>query len=107
LTKISHNLESLDKKIDSLSRDESAAAITVSRDDMIIYGTRFKQLLGQEFGYNEIYDHNLEYFVERYPLRYRLVKEALELECTKGIPFNAAYERLKSSWKQARHLSGR
>jgi hypothetical protein len=52
----------LDRKIENISnrRDTPAAAlITVSRDDMVVYGSRFKQLLGQEFGQNEIYDHNL------------------------------------------------
>ena len=62
---------------------------------MSVYGSRFKQLLGQEFGQNEIHDHNLEYFVERYRLRYRLFIEALKLElCPEGISFNDAFERL-------------
>jgi uncharacterized protein (DUF2344 family) len=64
LASISHRLELLDRKIENiLNRGDTPAAalITVSRDDMVIYGPRFKQLLGQEFGQNEIYDHNLEY----------------------------------------------
>jgi len=63
---------------------------------MIIYSARFKQLLGQEFGRNEIYDHNLEYFIERYPYRYRMFEDKLELDCPKGIHFNFLYLRLKS-----------
>jgi hypothetical protein len=60
---------------------------------MVVFGSRFKQLLGQEFGQNEIYNHNLEYFVERYPLRYRLFKVALKLECPEGIILNDAFEK--------------
>ena len=63
LARISHSLELLDRKIENISnrRDTATAAlITVSRDDMVVYGSRFKQLLGQEFGLNEIYDHTLD-----------------------------------------------
>ena len=108
LARISHSLELLDRKIENISnrRDTATAAlITVSRDDMVVYGSRFKQLLGQDFGLNEIYDHTLEYFVERYPFRYKLFKDALKLECPEGISFNDAFERLKNSWRQARHRS--
>ena len=37
--------------------------------------------------------------------RYKLFKEALKLECPEGISFNDAFERLKNSWRQARHRS--
>jgi hypothetical protein len=66
LARISHSLEILDRKIENLAnRREPAAqaATTLSRDDMIVYSARFRQLLANEFGYNEIYDHPLEYFV--------------------------------------------
>jgi len=106
LARISHSLEILDRKIENLSnRREPAAqaATTVSRDDMIVYSARFRQLLANEFGYDEIYDHPLEYFVSNFPFRYKLFKDTLANECPRGISFNDAFERLKISWRQARH----
>jgi hypothetical protein len=106
LARISHSLEILDRKIENLSnRREPAAqaATTVSRDDMIVYSARFRQLLANEFGYDEIYDHPLEYFVSNFPFRYKLFKDTLANECPQGISFNDAFERLKISWRQARH----
>ena len=72
LARISHSLEILNRKIENLAnRREPAAqaATTVSRDDMIVYSARFRQLLANEFGYDEIYDHPLEYFVSNFPFR--------------------------------------
>ena len=99
-------MEILDRKIENLAnRREPAAqaATTVSRDDMIVYSARFRQLLANEFGYDEIYDHPLEYFVSNFPFRYKIFKDTLANECPQGISFKDAFERLKISWRKARH----
>ena len=60
IARISHRLELIEKKIDNLPHQNQVGnAISVSRDDMIVFGARFRQLLANEFGANEIYDHIL------------------------------------------------
>ena len=103
LARFFHSLELLDRKIENLSnRREPAvkAAPTVGRMDMIVYSARFRQLLANEFGYDEIYNHQLEYFLINFPFRCKLFEEALAKECPQCISFNDAFERLKTSWKQ-------
>ena len=66
LGRFSHSLELFDRKIENLAnRREPAvqAAPTVGRDDMIVYSARFRQLLANGFGYDEIYDHPLEFSI--------------------------------------------
>ena len=51
MAKISHRLELIEEKIDNLPHQNQVEnAISVSRDDI---GTRFRQLLANEFGANE------------------------------------------------------
>ena len=84
MARISHRLELIEKKIDNLPHQNQVGnAISVSRDDMIVFGARFRQLLANEFGANEIYAHSLEYF-RNFPVRYRLFKKTLDDECPGG-----------------------
>jgi len=62
---------------------------------MVIFSARFRQLLAEEFGANEIYENSIEYFVQKFPSRFRSFKQNLERDCTEGITFQMA-------WRQAR-----
>ena len=107
LARIGHSLEVLEQKINNLSKNQTTTATTVSRDDMIIFGSRFRQLLALEFGENEIYDEPLEYFIRNFPHRYSLLKAELRKECPNGIEFDLAFERVKVSWRLTRYRSWR
>ena len=72
---------------------------------MVIFSARFRQLLAEEFGADEIYENSIEYFVQKFPIRFRSFKQNQERDCPEGITFQTAFERLKNSWRQARFRS--